>query len=970
MLDNMVNKYRVAAYLVRFLFFVSCCFLLHVEANAQIIQSENDQRDYRYLELENGLRVVLISDPQANKAAASLDVNVGSGDDPADRPGLAHFLEHMLFLGTEKYPQAGEYQGFISQHGGSHNAYTSQNHTNYFFDVDIAFFQGALDRFSQFFVAPLFTAKYVGKERNAVHSEYQAKIQNEYRRAFDVIAQVVNPQHPAAHFSVGSLETLADRPDDAVRDDLLAFYQRYYSASNMRLAVLGPQSLDELQAMVVSRFTGIKQFAVKFPKEPPMFLPGSLPKALFVEPLKDFRSLSLVFPIPDISAYYQQKPTEYIGNLLGHEGEGSLLSALKNLGWAEGLSAGASEDGREAASFMVSMTLTPEGEKHVDEILSLVFEAVNKIDRKGLNKWRYKEQQTMGEMAFRYQEKQDPMSTVSRLSNAMQQYSVEDYLRGGYLFEHFDKALIADFLGYLRPDNMLVVLTSPSVKTDQTSPYYSTPYRVGSVEEFYQPNNKETVESVSQHYDRKNVSRTSKRLKHRIILPKPNPFIPKHLQPENNVVDKDAGPILPQQLVKADNLAIWYAPDDQFAVPKADVHVRFLSPAAAQSVVGAAQAEIYVAMLNDQLNEFSYPASLAGLNFSLSATNRGFDLEVQGFSDRQAYLLDEILATMKKPAFTALRFEQLQAEQIRQWRNRKLQPPFRQLFDQLPVTLYEPYWSLDELADALAALTFPELEAFAGKVFAGAEVSILAHGDRAAKIAHELRRPVESLIDNASASEVLAKARVIKLAPKESWHQTLGMSHPDRAAVWYLQGKDDSLQDKAHMLVLRQALQAPFYEHLRTEKQLGYIVGAYPMPIKEVPGTVLVVQSPSATLQTVVDSMREFIDGFVVAPEKIDVFKQAVLTELMTPPQNLFQQGQEYWSNILRQRQDFAWKEQVIKAVNNISVASFNRYLEDVAKSGRRSVLLTTDQQLKVLNARAIKSVAEFKEGHSAYSYP
>ena len=88
-------------------------------------QSPMDDNEYRHLTLENGLKVMLISNATADRAAASLDVNIGSLQDPVSRPGLAHFLEHMLFLGTKTYPEAGEYQKFIGQHGGSHNAFTA-----------------------------------------------------------------------------------------------------------------------------------------------------------------------------------------------------------------------------------------------------------------------------------------------------------------------------------------------------------------------------------------------------------------------------------------------------------------------------------------------------------------------------------------------------------------------------------------------------------------------------------------------------------------------------------------------------------------------------------------------------------------------------------------------------------------------------------------------------------------------------
>jgi insulysin len=136
----------------------------------QIIKSANDQRQYRHIKLDNQLDVLLISDPTTDKAAASLDVYVGSYQNPTDREGLVHFLEHMLFLGTKSYPNPGDYQTFISEHGGSHNAGTGLENTTYFFDIDFNYLEQALDRFAPFFSTPNFDAKYVDRERNAVES--------------------------------------------------------------------------------------------------------------------------------------------------------------------------------------------------------------------------------------------------------------------------------------------------------------------------------------------------------------------------------------------------------------------------------------------------------------------------------------------------------------------------------------------------------------------------------------------------------------------------------------------------------------------------------------------------------------------------------------------------------------------------------------------------------------------------------
>ena len=101
-----------------------------------VYKSQNDHRQYQYRVLNNQLRVLLVEDMQSNQAAASMAVSVGHFDDPVERPGMAHFLEHMLFLGTEKYPDSGEYHAYINQHGGSNNAWTGTEQTNFFYSIN------------------------------------------------------------------------------------------------------------------------------------------------------------------------------------------------------------------------------------------------------------------------------------------------------------------------------------------------------------------------------------------------------------------------------------------------------------------------------------------------------------------------------------------------------------------------------------------------------------------------------------------------------------------------------------------------------------------------------------------------------------------------------------------------------------------------------------------------------------------
>ncbi|MEK9766487.1 MAG: insulinase family protein, partial [Thalassolituus sp.] len=229
--------------------------MLRISQAPEVISSPADSYSYRSMELENGLKVLLVSTPGADKASAALSVSVGSMDDPEGREGLAHFLEHMLFLGTEPYPEPDEYQQFIRQSGGAHNAFTSYAQTTYFFDVDNEQLNGALDRFAPFFISPTFNEAYVDREKNAVHAEYSSNLKEDGRRIFSAQKMAMNPEFPFARFSTGNLDTLSDRADSKIRDELIEFYQTHYSSDRMALVIAGDYELDQLANQARDLFT-------------------------------------------------------------------------------------------------------------------------------------------------------------------------------------------------------------------------------------------------------------------------------------------------------------------------------------------------------------------------------------------------------------------------------------------------------------------------------------------------------------------------------------------------------------------------------------------------------------------------------------------------------------------------------------------------------------------------------------------
>jgi insulysin len=143
-----------------------------------IEKSKSDKFDCLIKILPNGLKALLVSDPESENSSGALGVNIGSLIDKPDEQGLAHFCEHMLFLGTEKYPSENDYDDYLTKNGGESNAYTGDDKTIYYFNVNNDAFEGALDRFAQFFISPKFNKDSVEREINAVDSEFSKNKNN------------------------------------------------------------------------------------------------------------------------------------------------------------------------------------------------------------------------------------------------------------------------------------------------------------------------------------------------------------------------------------------------------------------------------------------------------------------------------------------------------------------------------------------------------------------------------------------------------------------------------------------------------------------------------------------------------------------------------------------------------------------------------------------------------------------------
>ncbi|MGL4861111.1 MAG: insulinase family protein, partial [Enterobacteriaceae bacterium] len=188
-----------------------------------IRKSEHDPRQYQAIKLNNGLTVLLVSDSDATKSLAAIALPVGSLDDPDSQLGLAHYLEHMVLMGSKRYPQPDSFSLFLKQHGGSYNASTAPYRTAFYLEVENGALAGAVDRLADALAEPLLDQVNADRERHAVNAEMTMARSRDGQRMAQVSAETINPKHPAARFSGGNLQTLSDKPKSNLHDALTHF---------------------------------------------------------------------------------------------------------------------------------------------------------------------------------------------------------------------------------------------------------------------------------------------------------------------------------------------------------------------------------------------------------------------------------------------------------------------------------------------------------------------------------------------------------------------------------------------------------------------------------------------------------------------------------------------------------------------------------------------------------------------------
>jgi len=839
-----------------------------------------DESEYRRLTLDNKLKVLLVSDPRFNKSAVAMVVGVGLFSDPDDRPGMAHYLEHMLFLGTEKYPGVDEYGTYLTENGGYNNAYTDVDHTNYYFEVNHDAFEGGLDRLAQFFIGPLFTQDYAEREVNAVNSELQKNLEIDGWRTWRVQNSLARPGHPAGRFAIGSAESLANID----RQELLDFHSRYYSANQMQLCLLGTASLDSMEAWTRRYFAPIENKEL-----PTLHHPGDyqLPEPTFrltkVEPIKELRSLELEFPIPAFLEHYESKPLNLIGSLIGHEGEGSLLSLLKREDLATGLGAGRSGAmfglSRDYGKFNIGIQLTPRGLEEYRRVVQLCLSYIEMLKSAPYPAYYFQEEKRVAALNEIYADRGEGGGYARTLAWRLSVYPMEVAERVQFIYAREDSAAYRKFLSHLRPDNMMATLVAKGLEADgEKEPHWEIPYGYIEDEEFY-------------------ATLTALEIPVELHLPAPNPFVPTRATIPGRQVTEG---IVPDKILEEKGVTLYHAEDYEFLRPKLWARFKLRFPEEKMSLRFKVLLDLYTTCIEESLNEFAYPAALAGLGYDFSSGYEGVYFSVSGYDESAPLLFARVLEQMQDVQISEETFAALKDNVVRGLRSFPRQEA-RQIirayyYEVLNGRAYTP-----EARLAVAeSLTLEEVQAFARTLYERAFVEGLVHGNISAERAVEMTRLL------------LQKLAIEPIAWEETFAQTY-LEQPDGETLnridklevnnscfrrEYRLGAADAVH-RAALLILDNFLHQPFFTEMRTNQQLGYIAGAATTVRRQSAYMIFLIQSGDYPA----DELEARADAFIadypqmmrsMPPEGFAAYKAAATERLQEKQKSIAEKGSKF----------------------------------------------------------------------------
>ena len=939
-----------------------------------VIKSPNDKNEYYYDILPNGLRYIVVSNKDIDKSAVALDVYIGSADEPKEYEGLAHALEHIIFLGTKKYPEASGFDNFLNLNSGYSNANTSLDHTNFHYEVSNEELEKSVDMFSEFFVEPLFKEELVNKELNAIHSEFKLESRDDSNR---LLALILFEGYKDSHFNkfiTGNLDTLK-KPE--IRDKVIDFYYKKYDPKLMSLCIFSNKEIEQLKNMVIKYFSRVKENIdyIKTHKTK-LYDENNMGYYYKVIPVKDASYLEFIWIInKSYNSYIKSEPYTYVISLLGHEGKHSLTSYLKKKVFIYALEASFNTIYDFYTIIEIKIRLTDEGYNNINHIIKIVLSYINYLQKEEIHKDFFEEIKKTSEIDFYTDEQCEPFDLCEDISSALNITKLDEEICIKNKIEEYNPSLIKELLDYLSPKNLNIYLLSDKLKKDEKIDYQNE--RIYGID--YKKDKVDFSSFIIDIKSNKDID---------LSYPELNPFLPNNLKMmdlkiENINLDDYK---IPKKVYDNERI-IWYKPVIKYNMPKCYISCNaYISNLNIEYTKYNAYCEIFFKLMNKELSEFNYLGETSENSISLTSTMSSILINVEGYSDSIENYINEYFKKLNDlidiekiegvhNKLNTILERMIQAinnfylGNIREQTEFKLKKILREITSTNKIEICQRF--KENLENNVIPKEFLNT---IKNLFKKVKFEWLIEGNMYFKDAEKIIIKIENELEKNFGGENLKnknkdilsineirKQRIINIPEdivyrynfsskdKENESSTIliyfqiGNFHYNDNNIFNKNKYDEYIKNKSLLFMTHSIFYEHFYDELRTNQQVGYDVDLQMNNEHDVLGLYFFVSSTKYNPDEILDKINKFIiDNNINEPdnfsdEEYESYKKSIITQFLQKPLTLEEEYDRDFSFISNRTYYFSLREDLINYTKNSMTKNdvidfFNEYIYKKAK--------------------------------------
>lgn len=836
-----------------------------------MIIPKNEHKHFYKFNLNNDIPVIYVKDNNLDNPAFYLGVSVGYFSDPIETPGLAHFLEHLIFMGSSKYPKENYFNERLSEYNGMTNAYTDTNKTVYYFSCTFNGFKEILNIFFNLIKSPLLSQSSQEREVLAVNSEHEKNILNDSWRYYRLLGILSNKDHPLYKFGTGNKETLNKK---TVIKQVRDFFNTFYHSKNYFICLAGKENKKYYQDLLNSTFGTLETSPSKTKNIYNLNLPfPEHSKYIYLPSENNSKKISLIWSLPWIEK--SMNPLSLINEVMTNLKINSLQKILLNNKLIKSMGLSLDDDSGNFIIVMIVINLSKDGISQISKIISIVKNYLEFISKQNLNHL-INEFKNKNIINFNYNTNLGSFDLISEIIESM--IETNEPLFYHYDYSNLKQTNIQSILSQLNSIEPNVLLQLPQ-------------------NEFNKINLKIIKHDEEKYYNMK-FSYLEKPHSVKLDIDFEIPTKNKYLQTPQMITTPDT------KLVKIKNN--YYHFNSSWKTPISYISIIIDYPYFKNNLLAINQT---ILILDYQIKEYFYDALLLDYNIDiLPYPHKNILLiNISGYNSKNIDIINELFTKLKTFPNLQKYIELVNQEYKNSLEKYKTATPIELVREEFKTQILPNYFNRKYLLDNYQEININKFSYLIDKII------------NSKKIFYQFGNFNKKLISNNTFD--------INILPNNNL-SNIAMIHPNKKEqnkailISYNLGKYN-LKISALSTVLNNIMSEYFFDELRTKQQLGYLVKQYVDITNNNIYLIQIIQSQE-DLNKIKNLIKQFNNNFLIILQKmtetnITNIKNNLITTILSPFQSMEEQYSFEIKEIISNRLKFNRKKLLANEINKIT---------------------------------------------------